>query len=64
MIITRYTVPTMKDEQKPKRHIAEQFNFVFDEPKVDLSIEAVQKRREEAQREAVRKAAKWSPESH
>ena len=49
----------MKDEQKPKRHIAEQFNFVFDEPKVDLSIEAVQKRREEAQREAVRKASEW-----
>tara|TARA_R110000868_G_scaffold354049_1_gene615327 strand:- start:1427 stop:1588 length:162 start_codon:yes stop_codon:yes gene_type:complete len=50
----------MKDEQKPKRHIAEQFNFVFDEPTVDLSIEAVQKRREEAQREAVKKASTWS----
>ena len=51
----------MKDEQKPKRHIAEQFNFVFNEPtKVDLSAEAVQKRREEAQREAVKKFSSWS----
>jgi hypothetical protein len=55
----------MKDVQKPKRHIAEQFNFDFIGPTtVDLSPEAVQKRREEAQREAVRKAANWSPESH
>lgn len=51
----------MKDDSKPKRHIAEQFNFPFvNPPKVDLSIEAVQRRREEAQRQAVKKASEWT----
>jgi len=51
----------MKDEKKLKRHIAEQFTFPFTpDSTVDLSNEAVQKRRVEAQRQSVKKASEWT----